>query len=203
MPIRFRDTDVTVWARPLGAGAWSVPSFGESSVAVGGFDLADHDAVALIPALDLAFRLAVPREPGELGDGLLIAEVINGVDHSGLCGVPGLGLHEAGQTARVFVDLPVEVVEVVVVGAGFEDELAADHGFSWVPSSEVCFAVAGFVRRPPGVRSDRSPLWVWSATWVSAFLTRCRPMGSRPSTGRGRLGWLTSPSPSAIADTTR
>jgi hypothetical protein len=67
------------------------------------------------------------RAPAELGDGLAVAEVVHGVDDVALREEPLLDAVEAGQAAGVVVDLAVETVEVVVVGAGREDELAADH----------------------------------------------------------------------------
>ena len=43
-------------------------SVGRATVAVGGFDFADDDPVAVVPALHLAFGFAVLRESGELRD---------------------------------------------------------------------------------------------------------------------------------------
>ena len=126
-----RDVMVGVLVRGLVGGLVGGRRGGEAAVAVGGADVADDDAVAVVPALHLALGLAVLREPAELGDRLPVGEVVHGVDDVALGGEPLLDPVEAGQAAGVVVDLAVEAVEVVVVGAGLEDELAADHGCSW------------------------------------------------------------------------
>ena len=75
---------------------WRAVTVGKAAVAVGRH-LADDDPVAVVPALDLPLGLAVLREPGELGDGRQVREVVDGVDHAGLWRVPGLDPEEPGQ----------------------------------------------------------------------------------------------------------
>ena len=70
---------------------------GEAAVAVGGADVGDDDAVAVVPAGDLSLGLAVLWEPAEHRDRLAVGEVVHGVDDVALGGEPLLDAVEAGQ----------------------------------------------------------------------------------------------------------
>lgn len=90
---------------------------GPVPVAVNNCGLADDDPASVVPALDLVLRLTVARASGKLSDRFLIGDVVNEVDQAALGRCPDLDLLEPGQAPRLLVDLSIESVEVVVVGA--------------------------------------------------------------------------------------